>query len=63
VKLDVRVVHERPSTALVDASREADRLLITRPLHGGRLHHLGTTGRYVLRSAHCPVEVTAPAHR
>jgi len=57
----VRVVHARPEVALVDASHEADRLLITRPAHGGRVHHLGGAGRTVLRSAACPVEVRAPA--
>lgn len=56
----VRVVHARPELALVDASHEADRLLISRPAHGGRVHHLGGTGRAVLRSADCPVEVRAP---
>ncbi|HET7430179.1 MAG TPA: universal stress protein [Nocardioides sp.] len=56
----VRVVHARPATALVDASHEADRLLVTRPAHGGFVHHLGSTGRTVLRSACCPVEVRPP---
>jgi len=55
-----RVVHASPAVALVDASHDADRLLISRPTHGGFVHHLGTTGRAVLRSAACPVEVRAP---
>ena len=56
----VRVVHARPEVALVDASHEADRLLISRPAHGGLVHHLGGTGRAVLRTAACPVEVRGP---
>jgi nucleotide-binding universal stress UspA family protein len=56
----VRVVHARPEVALVDASHEADRVLISRPAHGGLVHHLGGTGRAVLRTAVCPVEVRGP---
>jgi nucleotide-binding universal stress UspA family protein len=57
VQAVVRVVHARPEVALVDASHEADRLLLGRPAHGARAHHLGGTGRAVLRTAACPVEV------
>jgi nucleotide-binding universal stress UspA family protein len=60
VKAKVHVMHARPAVALVDASKEADRLVITRPAHGGLVHHLGSTGRAVLRSAYCPVEVRPP---
>ncbi len=56
----VRVVHARAATALVDASHEADRLLISRLAHGGLVHHLGGVGRAVLRLAACPVEVRPP---
>jgi nucleotide-binding universal stress UspA family protein len=55
----VRVVHARPADALVDASLEADRLLISRPAHGGCVHHLGGVGRALLRLTACPVEVRA----
>lgn len=60
VRAKVEVVHTRPATILVEASREADRLIISRPAHGGLVHHLGSTGRAVLRSACCPVEVRPP---
>lgn len=56
----VRVVHARLAVALVDASHEADRLLVGRPAHGATVHHLGSTGRAVLRLAACPVEVRRP---
>ena len=57
VKVSIEVVHDRPAHALAEASRESDRLLISRPVHGGYLHHLGAVARGVLREAHCPVEV------
>ena len=57
VSVSVEVVHDRPDLALVEASRAADRLFLSRPAHGGYLHHLGSTARTVLREAHCPVEV------
>ena len=60
VKVSIEVVHDRPAHALAEASRESDRLLISRPVHGGYLHHLGAVARGVLREAHCPVEVLPP---
>ena len=57
VPIRVRVVHEYPVRALVEASREADRLILVKPLHGSLVHHLGRTARGVLRFAECPVEV------
>lgn len=60
VKAYVRVVHRRPAGALIGASARADRLVITKPVHGARLHHLGATGRTLLRDARCPVEVVPP---
>ncbi len=60
VAVQIEVVHGRAAAALVDASRDADRLVITRPGHGSYFHHLGATARGVLREAHCPVEVFPP---
>ena len=60
VKVSIEVVHGRPADALVQASRGADRLLISRPLHGGYFHHLGGVARAVLRESRCPVEVLPP---
>jgi nucleotide-binding universal stress UspA family protein len=57
VPVRIRVVHEYPVRALVEASRDADRLVVVKPLHGGLIHHLGRTARAVLRFAQCPVEV------
>jgi hypothetical protein len=48
--------------ALVEASRQADRLVLVKPLHGGSVHHLGRTARGALRFAECPVHVV-PAKR
>ena len=60
VPVRVRVVHEYPVRALVEASRQSDRLVIVKP-PGKLRHHLGRTARGVLRFAECPVEVV-PAH-
>lgn len=60
VPVRIRVVHEYPVRALVEASHDADRLVIVKPRHGGLVHHLGRTARAVLRFAPCPVAV-APA--
>jgi nucleotide-binding universal stress UspA family protein len=62
VKAYVRVVHRRAAGALIGASGRADRIVIIKPSHGARLHHLGGTGRALLRDAQCPVEVVAPSH-
>jgi nucleotide-binding universal stress UspA family protein len=62
VPVRIQVLHEHPVRALVDASREADRLVLVKPLHGGRVHHLGRTARGALRFAECPVHVV-PAKR
>jgi nucleotide-binding universal stress UspA family protein len=59
VRVRVLVVHDRPAHALVHASRTADRLVLVKPAHGARLHHLGTTARAVLRMSACPVEMVA----
>lgn len=62
IKVEVRVVHDHPAQALVEASHEADVLVVARRAHGiPPAAHLGSTARAVLRSAHCPVRVVAPA--
>ena len=61
VRAYVRVVHRRPAGALIGASGRADRLVISKPDHGARMHHLGRTARAVLREAQCPVEVVVPS--
>jgi len=58
----IQVVHEHPVRALIEASREADRLILVKPLHGGSVHHLRRTARGALRFAECPVHVV-PAKR
>jgi nucleotide-binding universal stress UspA family protein len=60
VPLQVQIIHGTAALVLTTESRDADRLLITRPVHGGYFHHLGSTARAVLREAHCPVEVFPP---
>jgi nucleotide-binding universal stress UspA family protein len=57
VDVRIEVLHAQPADALVRASADADLLLISRPQRGGRVHHLGGTGRAVLQEARCPVEV------
>ena len=61
VNVRVEAIYGQPAHELVELSRSADRLLISRPAHGGNVHHLGATARAVLREAHCPVEVVPPA--
>jgi nucleotide-binding universal stress UspA family protein len=56
-RVRIQVVHESPVRALVEASREADRLVLVKPLHGSSIHHLGRTARGALRFAECPVHV------
>lgn len=57
VPVRIEVLHAQPAHALVSASGEADRLLISKPRHGGTFHHLGYAARAVLSEARCPVEV------
>jgi len=60
VAVRVDLVHGQPANVLVEASREADLLVISRPVHGGFVHHLGAAARAVIREAHCPVLVVPP---
>src|SRR4249919_1328159 len=62
VRAYARVVHRRAAGALVGASARADRLVIIKPSHGGRVHHLGGTARALFRDAQCPIEVVPPSH-
>jgi nucleotide-binding universal stress UspA family protein len=57
VRTRIRVVHDYPVRALVEASRDADLVVVGKPLHGSLVHHLGRTARGVLRFAQCAVEV------
>lgn len=50
------VTYGRPAQVLRELSRRADLVLLARPRHDV-LHHLGSTGRSLLRSVLCPVEV------
>jgi hypothetical protein len=57
VPVRIKVEHEYPVHAITEATRDADRLVLVKPLHGSVVHHLGRTARGVLRFAQCPVEV------
>ncbi|WP_395695115.1 universal stress protein [Nocardioides sp.] len=60
VAVRVRVVHEHPSQALVEASAEADLVVVVRRVHGPAAAHLGSVARAVLRASACPVLVVPP---
>lgn len=58
VEVEFRIVHDQAAHALVEASAEADELVIVRRAHGfPAAAHLGSTARTVLLYAHCPVRV------
>ncbi|PUA79330.1 universal stress protein [Nocardioides currus] len=58
VDVEVRVVHDFAAHALVEASREADELVLVRRAHGfPAAAHLGASARTVLLHAHCPVRI------
>lgn len=60
VQVHVDVVHGQAAYVLVTESKSADLLVISRPLHGGFVHHLGATARAVIRESDCPVLVVPP---
>jgi nucleotide-binding universal stress UspA family protein len=60
VQVTVDVLHGQAAYVLVTESKTADLLMISRPLHGGFVHHLGATARAVIREAECPVLVVPP---
>ena len=57
VDVEIRVVHGRPVKVLEQMSAEADLLILARRHHASPGGHFGETGRTLLRTAHCPVEV------
>lgn len=58
IDVELRTVHDHSAHALVEASGEADELVIVRRAHGfPPAAHLGSTARTVLLYAHCPVRV------
>jgi nucleotide-binding universal stress UspA family protein len=60
VQVRIDVVHGQPAHTLVEASKAADLLVISRPVHGSFVHHLGATARAVIREAACPLVVVPP---
>lgn len=60
VHVRIDLVHGQPAHTLVEAMRGADVLVISRPIHGGFVHHLGATARAVIREAARPVLVVPP---
>lgn len=60
VQAAVELVHGQPAQVLVDASSEADLLMITRRPRAFPFGHLGGTGRAVLRETRCPTMVLPP---
>jgi nucleotide-binding universal stress UspA family protein len=56
VGVRIEAPHGQPARALVDASKDADLLLVGHPGPGQRFGHLGATARAVLRLAECPVQ-------
>jgi nucleotide-binding universal stress UspA family protein len=59
VPVSIEVLHADPARALVDASRDADLIVLTRPTAHHTIRHLGSTARTVLHASTCPV-VVAP---
>jgi nucleotide-binding universal stress UspA family protein len=58
VKVTVDVVHGRPGDTLLDASREADLLVLgRRDVAHPAVQHLGSLPRAVFRVSECPVDV------
>jgi nucleotide-binding universal stress UspA family protein len=63
VEVELRVVHDQAAHALVEASGEADEVVLVRRAHGiPAATHLGSTARAVLRESACPVRVVPPGH-
>jgi nucleotide-binding universal stress UspA family protein len=61
VPVEISVLRGQPAKVIVDASRDADLILLARRPLVFPLGHLGGTGRAVLRESLCPVEVLPPA--
>ncbi|MGC4112082.1 MAG: universal stress protein [Nocardioides sp.] len=60
VQVEVALVHGHPATIMLHESSAADVVVITRPAHGGYVHHLGRTARALIRDSACPVLVIPP---
>ena len=64
VPVQVRVIHDHPKLALVDAAREADLVVIGRRAHGlPAAVHLGITARTCCGTRRAPVRVVPPQDR
>lgn len=61
VEVEISLAHGQPARILADASAEADLLLLARREHAFPLGYLGSTGRTLVRSRHCPVVILPPA--
>jgi len=62
VPVSIEVRHADPARALVDASHDADLIVLPRPAAHQVIRHLGSTARTVLHASTCPV-VVAPVDR
>jgi nucleotide-binding universal stress UspA family protein len=60
VTVHVDLVHGQAAHELVHASELADVLVISRPRHGGFVHHLGATARAIIREGRCPILIVPP---
>ena len=60
VQVRVALVHGRSADTLLAAAPNCDLVVISRPTHGGFLHHLGSTARALIRQPVCPVMVVPP---
>jgi nucleotide-binding universal stress UspA family protein len=58
----VELIHGQPSFTLSTESKSADLMVISRPEHGGLVHHLGATARGLIRESACPLLVVPPAY-
>lgn len=57
VDVEIRVVPGSPARVLQRMSTEADLLILARGTHSSPVGQLGSTGRSLLRSAACPVQI------
>lgn len=64
VEVELRTLHDQPAHAIVEASTEADEVVLVRRARGvPAALHLGPTARAVLAHAHCPVRIVPPNRR
>lgn len=62
VGVETRLVHAHPVTALVEASRNSDHLVLGRS-HAHPPRHVGSVSAALLRHSTCPVELVPPTAR